>query len=341
MLHANVDLMNPPERTEEELPVEAKARAKSLVRRSSVAILVHSRSGWQMKLHGLVLQSVLEGFGTPVRLVDENSDLMLSRELAVVVAPHEFWKFDLPRQYRKYSFRRNTIVYQTEQPETEWFRDSIASVLEARAVIDVSHVTRRLYSGAIPSIALTLPFDDAAMAKSGVIPSALSFSERPFDVCFFGQPNIFRDYALNFLVTGLENYNVKFSYYEMPRASAQSWAEFERFWETSRSSKIHLSISRSPKGFFTWDRIVVGGMGAGALALTARSSPVQYPKQGKHFLSTSAVQLPRVLEYLLSNPEGRKKAEELSSDGHDFARSNTLRAMATRNLKSLMRAVGM
>lgn len=319
------------------------ARSSNLRKRTSFVVFVHRESNWHIKLHATLLDELIRDAGYEGRIANENSDVDLAHETPIIVAPHEFWAFPNTSHLGKRRFRSQCIVYQTEQPQSQWFRGALPWVFEALAVLDVSSKSIPLYGTWIPASSLLLPFDHKSRKAVGLEPygEAIPFDLRKYDICYFGAPNVYRDEVIRRLLDVLPNFNVALKTRDANSAERDISAYVEEYLAVTRNSKIHISISRHATGFFTWDRTVLGGMYSGALSIIAKASEEPAVDQGTHFFSVSAQQLPSVLDYLLTTDKGQALAAQVASQGQVLAESDHIRTQAIGSFTGLIRGLGL
>ena len=307
-------------------------------RLSSFVVFVHSESNWHIKLHAILLKDIILDAGYEARLAFEDSDVKPSRETPIFVAPHEFWQFPGTRHLDTHSLRSLSIAYQTEQPQTKWFREALPYLFESRAIIDVSSSSISLYKNWIPAVPLMLPFDSRSLSALGLDPAGESIphDQRKYDISFFGEKSKFRDAVMERLSDFLPDYRVFVRTRDKGVPGGEPAARLKEFLDVTTNSRIHLSLSRNSTGFFTWDRIVLGGMYSQALSVVSRATVEDVVTQGEHYLSVSAQQLPRVLEYLLSTDQGKIFAADVAAQAKLHVGGHALRETAVGRFTKLV-----
>ena len=323
-----------------ELLQRSQVSRSSRKRELEVAVFVHSKSGWHINLHANLLVELLRDFGVAARVTDENGELVRS-EHPLVVAPHEFWGFTGTSHLNRPSFHLRCWTYQTEQVESDWFSKSLHHCVAGKGVIDVSSSTLPIYRGLVPSTSIVLPADKKTLSFIGAESSAgvPGYGERRFDVCLFAGASTYRDYVMERISPYFAGISAHLEY-GGPNPPGDWKSEALRFFKLSQSSKIHLSLSRHASGFFTWDRILFGGMAAGALPVVARARPEGPMVGGQDYLSISARQIPVALDFLLRKEEGIRFAGKVRASGSKAVSRPALREEMGAKLVNFLAATG-
>ncbi len=306
-------------------------------------LFVHSEANWQIKVQADALATVLEEIGKFVRIADESSESDYPSAVKIIVAPHEFWPRGVPARFHCHDFIAQCILYQTEQVGSRWFDLVIPYLYIARGLIDVSPQTAMLLKNTLPTTSVVLPIDGPVRERLGIGYSQplKKLENRPLDFCFLGAVSPFRDYVLDALAEVIPDLTFHLEYAHDQGIISDHKQEAQRQVVIGSESRVHLAIARHPSGFFTWDRMIMSGLGAGALPLSTPVRTVGGLQQGEHYIAVAAPQLPATLLYLLRNPQGRKMARDVSARGIDLVRSDNLRKTSTHQIMEFLVGIGL
>ena len=264
-------------------------------------------------------------------------------DLRVFVAPHEFFWLGEGRDWTELAAAPGSVLYNVEQPQTQWFCRAFPLLLEAPLVLDINlqsaMILRRagcnvmhFMPGHLPSARYAQPcldISDVPLARGYAFArqsydwqASNRLDERPIDILFIGTRAPRRDKALLRLQELMDRYRFLCVY----RSSSlpiteQSAVAAERSWALAQRAKIVLNLHRDWIGYFEWPRIVMHGFWQGACVVSdpGLSSPIFEP--GTHYLEENLRHIGELMRWLLETPEGQGKLDQTRIAAYEQARS--------------------
>jgi hypothetical protein len=302
-----------------------------------IANLVH----WQLRALGISSQ-----LRTDESQVDETFDVR------IFVAPHEFFWLGRGAEWRHLASARGSVLYNTEQPQTQWFRAAVPYLTQAPLVWDLNLQTailsRQLGCKSIffappylPACPYTTPQPDASNIEHlrGYDFSRRPFdwqqnpglAERPIDILFVGTGCERRLKAIESLrdLTDTHRFLCIYTHQNSPLSDANHHTRsigIRNLGALAQRTKIVLNIHRDWIGYFEWPRMVMHGLWHGACVVSDPCFPDPTFASGVHFLEESTRHLPELLRWLLGAPDGQRKMNEVAASGYRRAASDQARA---------------
>lgn len=299
-----------------------------------IDIFVSSLGNIFMKEIAVDIESHFRRNGVDVRILDESfSDVV---RFPIFIAPHEFFHLGRGKKFFRKDILRKSVLYNTEQMQTSWFSRAIPSILSARGVIDISPQAAELYRYAginalhyeppadfnrqwLLSEDMDHPLAIVLPAEARRVQSELrNWGDRPIDISFFGSESSRREKILSRYASRFARYP-SFIYYRRQslgpiRNDGQEGALTRIAGYVSSCCKISLNIHRDEFPYFEWHRMVRQGMAGGSLVVTDPCLPHPLFKPGIHFLEEEARHVPNLIDWLLNDEDGRKRAQEVISN---------------------------
>jgi hypothetical protein len=274
---------------------------------------------------------------------DETSDKGELFDLRVFVAPHEFFWLGEDREWTAVAGAANSVLYNVEQPQTEWFCRAAPLLLQAPLVLDISFHTAMILRRAgcevvhfMPGHLPTARYAQPCVDVSGIpLVKGYAFARqpydwlddnrleaRPIDILFIGARAPRRDKALVRLQDLTDQHRFMCVYWSPSVPfTGQSDAAAEQSWSLSQRAKIVLNLHRDWIGYFEWPRMVMRGFWQGACVVSdpGLSNPIFEP--GVHYLEENLRHIGELIRWLLETDEGRGKLDRTRMAGYERARS--------------------
>jgi hypothetical protein len=264
-------------------------------------------------------------------------------DLRVFVAPHEFFWLGEGREWVPHASAANSILYNVEQVQTQWFCRAFPLLLEAPLVLDINfHSTAILrragcrvinfMPGHLPDVRYTKPVPDISQIE---LVKGYAFGEqqynwlerdlladRPIDILFVGSRAPRRDKPLARLRELADRHRLWCVYRDpaVPFTQASS-AAAEFSWALAQRAKIVLNLHRDWIGYFEWPRMVMGGFWQGACVVSDPGLFNPIFDTDVHYLEASLRHIGELLGWLLETEEGREKLDQTRRAGFQRARS--------------------
>lgn len=220
-----------------------------------------------------------------------------SADLVYVFVPHEYLPLTHSSVHPSPAQLARSIAVCTEQPDTQWFEETVKVARQCAAAVDINSLGRD---------ALKWKGVDARLLPLGYVPSWDSWHgeelrERPIDVAFMGGVTDRRCAAIAACGEVLTTRRAAFHIVDTSRphtALSEDFLSGERKWDMLASTKILLNIHRSELAYLEWLRIV-GAMVNGCVVLTEHSVGIDPLVPGAHYVSASLEDFPSVIDALL------------------------------------------
>ena len=274
---------------------------------------------------------------------DENANRDERFDLRIFVAPHEFFWLGKGRNWTEIAAAPGSVLYNVEQPQTQWFCRAFPLLLEAPLVLDINlqsaMILRRagcnvvhFMPGHLPSARYAQPrldISDIPLAKGYAFArrpydwqARNRLDERPIDILFIGTRAPRRDKALLRLQELTDRHRFVCVYRSSSEPiTEQSVAAAEQSWVLAQRAKIVLNVHRDWIGYFEWPRIVMHGFWQGACVVSdpGLSSPIF--GAGAHYLEENLRHIGELMRWLLDTEEGRGKLDRTRIAAYERARS--------------------
>ncbi|MBB3882743.1 hypothetical protein [Acetobacter oeni] len=300
-----------------------------------IGVFQHSLGNIFIREIAETLVSQLNDAGLNAILLDETCSIQEKPQFCIFCGPHEFFFLPGSEPWKGDDIVRNSVMFNTEQPQTLWFVRGLLYNLMSSGVIDISFQNLEVFSGAgIPGLFFNPPVNmssrilspaDQSHAMVRILPPScrkssdpkLSFNKREIDVSFFGNHTDRREKFFSRHAEFFADYKCFFYYRRTggPIADSQRYGILSRLASHVAShSKISLNIHRENDLFFEWQRIVAQGMARGSLVVSEECLPHPYFSAGIHYLSETTRHIPNLVEWLLHSSDGKKEAARIRSN---------------------------
>ena len=290
-----------------------------------------------------LLAAGFQSLGLQVDLRDERGGFSEVADWHLVVAPHEFFYLGAGRELFDQSLPSNLILFNTEQPSTQWYARARNYFSKAHGIWDLNHgasqdIVRAGFNcaylplGYLPGFKLfreveELPNHYGTCFLNEKIRKGTSlrkrFVERPIDILFLGTLSARRE---KFFVHASRSLSNHFCYLHLPGAEGPLRVGLNTALDTKTSvglaqrSKILLNIHRGADRYFEWHRIVMHGIWNRALVISEPCGDGPPFKAGVHFVEVPLNQIPDAVEYYLTSPQGQAEAESIIQKGYQVLR---------------------
>ncbi len=256
-----------------------------------------------------------EGIETVQR--DETGNPDEPFDLRAFVAPHEFFWLGKGQEWVPHASAANSVLYNVEQVQTQWFCRALPLLLEAPLVLEINFhsaaILRRagcrvvhFMPGHLPDVRYTKPVLDISQIE---LVKGYPFgkqhydwlerdllADRPIDILFVGSRAPRRDKPLARLRELAD------------RQTSSAAAEFS--WALAQRAKIVLNLHRDWIGYFEWPRMVMGGFWQGACVVSDPGLFSPIFDADVHYLEASLRHIGELLGWLLETEEGREKLDQ-------------------------------
>jgi hypothetical protein len=237
----------------------------------------------------------------------------------------------------------NSIMYNVEQAQTQWFGRAFPLLMQAPLVLDMSLQTAMILRRAgcnavhfmpghlpgaryaqpcldISEIELTKGYRFAGQPYNWLDRDRLE--DRPIDLMFVGTASPRRDMVLLRLQEIADAHRFWCVYRKPDEPFVEAGrAATESSWALAQRAKIVLNIHRDWIGYFEWSRVVLRGFwqGAGVVSDPGLSNPIFEP--GVHYLEEDLRHLGELIRWLLETEEGWGKLDRTRRAGYERART--------------------
>lgn len=297
------------------------------------ALYVSSLGNFFMTEIAEVLKAGFADAGVPCTIIDENAAPSRDATHHIVIAPHEFFALGEGKRWANDAFVGRTIMFSTEQIQTQWFARSLVFLTRAKAVADMNEQTAAILRKAgVRAVAVQpgfserfAPFAPAPTSATQVLASlpaaARRFDERasprladrPLDVLFLGTHSPRRERWLASYAPKFADLNT-FIYYSRinrPQQGAHNpMAASEATSALLRRTKVLINVHRDDYTYFEWWRLMQAFWHKTAV-VTEPCFPHRIFKPGVHYFEEAPRHLHHLAAWLSSTPDGIAKAEEM------------------------------
>ena len=319
-------------------------RAAPLRRRGvKIGVFCSSLGNFFMREIADLLAWGLQAEGIDAVQRDEQASRDEPFDLRIFVAPHEFFWLGEGKHWTEIAAAPGSVLYNVEQPQTQWFCRAFPLLLEAPLVLDINlqsaMMLRRAGCNVVHFMPGHLPTARYAQPRLDIsdIPLAKGYAfarhpydwqarnrldERPIDILFIGTRTPRRDKALLRLQELTDRYRFVCVYRSSSEPiTEQSIAAAEQSWALAQRAKIVLNLHRDWIGYFEWPRIVMHGFWQGACVVSdpGLSSPVF--ESGIHYLEENLRHIGELMRWLLETEEGRGRLDRTRIAAYERARS--------------------
>jgi hypothetical protein len=312
------------------------AISASVLLEMDLGVYVNSGSNFFMRELAHLLSAGLRRLGLKVTEGDETTPIENRRKHTIVVAPHEFFLLGAGKTWARGDVVADAVMLSTEQPQTPWFIKSLPYLLSCRGILDLCWQTSVTFDTAgvpssfyMPGMAeapWTAGIADEEIFKNALVASlsqaALNFRAtegalfaRPVDVTFMATASPIRDDFFSRHLATLRQLQMVLIYRRPSHGVPKGYAPDEHMTAVNdfilRRSKILLNVHRDVLGYFEVHRIGMQGMWNGCAVVTNACLPHPYFVGNEHYIEETTDRIPKLIEWLIRTPEGRKEAERV------------------------------
>jgi hypothetical protein len=305
-----------------------------------------------------LLAAGLRELGFSVEIRDERQGFSHGADWHLVVAPHEFFYLGAGNELRERA-PSGLILFNTEQPSTQWFALAKDCFDWAYAVWDISFESAKTISeagyrcsylplGYSPGFAAArevteLPDNYGTRALPHDIKSRPvhmhALAERPIDVLFVGHssPRRERFFAQSARILSKHRCYLHFSSVAAPVVPGRTThMDTTTVMGLAQRSRILLNVHHGSDIYFEWHRIVIEGIWQRALVITEPCGVAPPFTPGLDFVEAPLDEIPALVDYHLSTGEGRRTSERIVEHGF---RTLTERCRLRDSLRRLILAL--
>jgi hypothetical protein len=326
--------------------IDDEDNAASLRRRGiRVGVFCSSIGNFFMHEIADLLAAGLEAQGIRTMQRDETGNPEEPFDLRVFVAPHEFFYLGAGREWVGVAGAANSIMYNVEQAQTQWFGRAFPLLLKAPLVLDINFQTTEILRraggnavhfmpGHLPGARYAQPCLDISEIEltKGYRFARQTFNwlerdrleDRPIDLLFVGTAAPRRDTALSRLQDLADTHRFLCV---CTRQDAPLLSPDYRTTSTDincalgQRAKIVLNIHRDWIGYFEWSRMVLQGFWQGACVVSDPGLPDPVFEPGVHYFEENLRNIGELVRWLLETDEGRDKLDRTRRAGYERART--------------------
>jgi GT2 family glycosyltransferase len=279
--------------------------------------------------------AALADLGWKVELRDENRGYARGVDLHFVVAPHEFYFLGAGEALARRPLPARTVLYNTEQPSSQWYARAASMFPKAAQVWDIDQpsVVTAVKHGAnarfIPLgySAKSELFALRAMPRIAVtesLPAAVfatpprDWAQRPIDIFFAGTQTPRRDRFFAQAARVLARHKAVLHFADCARpicGTANGDLTSDAAIALAQRSKIVLNVHRDQARYFEWHRMVLHGLGQGALVVSEPVSTGSPLRGGRDFVEAELGKLPELIDGLLSSQTRMREGAAIAAAG--------------------------
>ena len=274
---------------------------------------------------------------------DEYTSMDEPFDLRIFVAPHEFFWLGEGRKWIGQAGAKNSVLYNVEQMQTQWFCRAFPLLLAAPLVMDINFQTTEILRRAgcravhfMPGHMLNSPHCQPCIDVSDIgLLKGYPFrhqpfnwleqnrlADRPIDILFIGSAADRRDRILPRLQYLCDKFRFMCVYtrQDAPLTQLNNRAtSTEINCALAQRAKIVLNIHRDWLGYFEWSRMVLQGFWQGACVVgdPGLRNPIFVP--GVHYLEEHARNIGEMICWLLETGEGSQKLDETRRAAYEHA----------------------
>jgi hypothetical protein len=287
----------------------------------------------------------LEGEGILAIQRDETGSPEEPFDLRVFVAPHEFFWLGAGREWAGVASAANSIMYNVEQAQTQWFGRAFPLLMQAPLVLDMSLQTAMILRragcnavhfmpGHLPGARYAQPYLDISEIE---LTKGYRFArqpynwldrdrleDRPIDLLFVGTTAPRRDMALSRLqdLADAHRFLCVCTRQDAPLiGSDYRTTSTDINCALGQRAKIVLNIHRDWLGYFEWSRMVLQGFWQGACVVSDPGLPNPLFDPNVHYFEENLRNIGELLRWLLESAEGRDKLDRTRRAGYERART--------------------
>lgn len=275
----------------------------------------------------------LRSLGHAVVEADERQGFIPGTDWHVVIGPQEFFYLGSGNRLRTGPWPPGVVLYNAEQPGSDWFSLVRRLLPRAHAVWDMDRCAAgvwakegrpsswlplgwvekcRLFEPVrrLPDLALTRTLSPAERRFPA------SFAQRPLDLLFAGS-RVPRREAF-FAAAGLARWRSVIHLVDdsrFLRHGRQAPLHTRALLGLAQRAKIVLNIHRQEDRYFEWHRVALHGVGQGALVVSEPTAAAPSFRAGRDFISVELDDMPAAIEHFLASAAGRREAARIAAQG--------------------------
>jgi hypothetical protein len=225
---------------------------------------------------------------------------VLTDDLVYVFIPHEYLPLTYPEAHPSGAQIARTVVLNTEQPGTHWFKENATTANHTGVAVDINQLgadelarrgvsTRRLRLGYVPGW-------DRWGGRD---------VERPIDFTFLGGYNVRRARILASCGHVLHGRRSAIHLVESGRphtAASETFLRGDAKWDHLARSKVLLNLHRDEQPYFEWQR-VIEAIANGCVVVSEHSLEFEPLVPGVHFVSATPDSVAHAVAALLEDGE--------------------------------------
>ena len=323
------------------------AEAAALLRQKGVRIGVFcsSEGNFFMREIADLFAWGLQAQGIEAVQRDETASKDERFDLRVFVAPHEFFYLGDGKKWTALAGAANSVLYNVEQVQTQWFCRAFPLLLRAPLVLDINFQAAEILNkagcnvlhfmpGHLPTARYAQPRTDISDVE---LMKGYDFSRRPYnwlernrlddrpiDILFIGSSAPRREKAMPRLRELSDDFRFVciYTHQDVPLTERNHQStSTEINCALGQRAKIVLNVHRDWLGYFEWSRMVMQGFWQGACVVCDPGMPNPIYQSGVHFLEENARHIGELIRWLLGTSEGREKLNLTRMAGYDRART--------------------
>ena len=310
----------------------------------SIGVFCNTEGNFYMQEIADLLAAGLRSLGLRAASRDQTAPRDEAFDLRVFVAPHEFFYLGQGLAWQDAAGEPNTVLYNVEQMQTQWFCRAFKLLLTAPLIIDINFQSARIMRhlgcqtahflpGHLQDSAYTTPIEDVSdiTLARGYSWARRRYNwmekdvleDRPIDILFVGASSPRRDKTLESLLNLSDDHRFLCIYKstEAPLTTRNQKASSGRInCALAQRSKIVLNIYRDWLGYFDWSRMIQQGLWQGACVVSDPCLPHPIYQPGVHFQQESTRHLGELIRWLLDTKDGQETLETTRKSGSAQAR---------------------
>ena len=295
------------------------------------SVFVHSRAEAGNREAAAALADDLAADGLEVSLRDERAEPGGGHGTPLFVAPHEFFASGLGASWDRPAILADAVLYLDAPLESVDVRNSLRTLLDARAVVDTSAVNVPIWQAAgiptlyhRPPVALRDRWIERADLFDPLMRAAppgarvasrdpLDWRDRPIDVLFFDRDGPVRTARLARLASSLAPHRTYVYAFQDDRGSTEDRVRraarrrIAGHLATCARLTLHLNDGRLPS--LDRRRVVEQTLACGSVVVTDTAFAASDLEPDVHYFQAAAPRLGALVDWLLLDPEGRRAAE--------------------------------
>ena len=302
----------------------------------------------------------LKELGHTAESRDECAGFARNADWHLVVAPHEFYQLGAGEALGRRGGPANLILFNTEQPSTQWFALAAKHFPRAAALWDIDYESAlRMRKEGYPAHFLPLGyaaqsrmFQDivqlprhagterisSEIAGSSCLTAPLA--SRPFDILFLGHSSARREKFFTRHAAALNSFHNYFhkSNVAKPLIPGQTThMDTDTSIGLAQRSKVLLNVHHGVDVYFEWHRIVLLGIAQRTLVVTEPCTLAPPFRANVDFVQAPLNELPDRIAYYLRDGQGKAEAQAIVDHGFQTLKQHCRISDALRPLIARLR----